>query len=67
MTKKSLNSTFVSGQRGINLLKIKPAYGLPSDCVKYIKMPGKCDWNPDTLQINLEIRQEYSCNPLQYA
>lgn len=54
-------------QWGIRLLKIEPAYGLLSNCVKYIKTLGKCDWNSNTLQIKLEIRQEYSCNLLQYA
>lgn len=48
VTKKGPKGAFVSGKscqynEEKNLLKIEPAYGLPSNCVKYIKMLGKCD------------------------
>lgn len=44
--------------------KIEPPYGLPFNCVEYITMLGNCDWNSDTLWIELKIRQKYSCHPL---
>lgn len=65
MNKKTLNNAFVLGDS--HQYKIELAYELLSNCVKYITMLGKCDWNSNTLWIKLKIRQRYSHNLLQYA